>query len=819
MFLSAFSNHETLEELTKRYNPQVKLLYFDNIRQYNIGLYNETFTAHSLPDSAEYAMRLIDSHFESSINTAKEILNTIISHQIIDKRHSDYGLFPTYIEQQKTDDNELIHDITSTQTIVFSFFQILSNYKHALPSQLSVKLEQACHRALFSLAQEKYSPHSGCIYLLKTAAIFLVCGTFFNQIEYFNFGMANLNDYYSTIQYNGTFWEYNAPSEIHSTASLLHLIKGNSQNKVCLEIVNSLNDSLWEELSFNYHPGIKKLTGPSSNANAYISEKQFYKFLNIGSGMISKNKNDENYSSFTKCPLEYRMHFTKNNPNHFRQKQVSKGANYQFFILSHIASNYLQPEYALGSFSRCEFWKRHTPLIGFIKSNDKKEPYEFRLRVLCDGQDFSSAELNSIQDNGLILGHIFFNTNRGNLHTNLDDTFGKISASDFRIRFEIKGDINNLDIKTDTKSLSLSCNDTTVIYTIPYAQYSNIPIKFAIDKSDTHLFFDTILDITANQEINFLEMEEAILQFALLISSSNKKIDKIKNTFENGKIITTIKQNNKELSIETPYKPNIFEYMNTHTKQYVNGIILERYVKMSDRQSKQYEFIVNSNTNPPMLSVNDNNFFDSIGNISLLPIDEMFEFVHNLINDMLEKNYNPELFKRYSIHIIMTVFKRANFEYFQFEKNITSNYYDIYQKISTAYNNDETATIMIRTLKKLKNDFNIFHIQSNKNTTVQNVISIIEKNYHNPFLSLTMISEILGLSEKYISKEFKNKTTTNYLKYLTKVRIEKAKELLMTDMDINDIVSSCGYLNISSFRRTFKQHTGMTITVWKKQQT
>ena len=84
-------------------------------------------------------------------------------------------------------------------------------------------------------------------------------------------------------------------------------------------------------------------------------------------------------------------------------------------------------------------------------------------------------------------------------------------------------------------------------------------------------------------------------------------------------------------------------------------------------------------------------------------------------------------------------------------------------------------------------------------------------------MTIAEVARMLEMNPSFISREFKTKTNTNYLKYLTTVRINKAKELLLTDMPIDEIVTSCGYLDKTAFSRVFKQYTGMPITFWIKQ--
>lgn len=58
---------------------------------------------------------------------------------------------------------------------------------------------------------------------------------------------------------------------------------------------------------------------------------------------------------------------------------------------------------------------------------------------------------------------------------------------------------------------------------------------------------------------------------------------------------------------------------------------------------------------------------------------------------------------------------------------------------------------------------------------------------------------------------FKKEMGENFSDYVWALRLGKAKELLLnTDMSIDDISLAVGYVNTSSFRRKFKQTTGMT---------
>lgn len=102
-------------------------------------------------------------------------------------------------------------------------------------------------------------------------------------------------------------------------------------------------------------------------------------------------------------------------------------------------------------------------------------------------------------------------------------------------------------------------------------------------------------------------------------------------------------------------------------------------------------------------------------------------------------------------------------------------------------------------------------------------VSIIEQakdyilNHFNSDLSLDDISRIVNISPFYFSKIFKEETGVNFIDYLTNIRIEKAKELLLsTDLSMKEICAKIGYSDPNYFSRAFKKNVGVTPTEYKE---
>lgn len=78
-------------------------------------------------------------------------------------------------------------------------------------------------------------------------------------------------------------------------------------------------------------------------------------------------------------------------------------------------------------------------------------------------------------------------------------------------------------------------------------------------------------------------------------------------------------------------------------------------------------------------------------------------------------------------------------------------------------------------------------------------------------ISLTVLSEKFHLSAQYISQLFRSEIGVNFLAYLTNMRMEQAKKLLLsTPLSIAEISAKSGYSDYRIFTKTFKRVEGVT---------
>lgn len=93
----------------------------------------------------------------------------------------------------------------------------------------------------------------------------------------------------------------------------------------------------------------------------------------------------------------------------------------------------------------------------------------------------------------------------------------------------------------------------------------------------------------------------------------------------------------------------------------------------------------------------------------------------------------------------------------------------------------------------------------------------IDLNFEDPMIGLYSISDMLGVSNTYLSTTFKKKYGIGIAQYINSLRIEKAKRLIVnTDENIKEIALTVGFSSDAAFIRVFKQFENTTPGRYKK---
>lgn len=119
-------------------------------------------------------------------------------------------------------------------------------------------------------------------------------------------------------------------------------------------------------------------------------------------------------------------------------------------------------------------------------------------------------------------------------------------------------------------------------------------------------------------------------------------------------------------------------------------------------------------------------------------------------------------------------------------------------------------------LEMWEKGFVIENDKSGRNTVEKEIISYVQQNFKEK-ISLKEFGEQFHLSEKYISRYFKEHFHITLSQYITHLRLEYAKQLLQdTDTPVTEIAMQSGYQNVSYFIRSFKKAYGVSPLKYKK---
>ena len=87
----------------------------------------------------------------------------------------------------------------------------------------------------------------------------------------------------------------------------------------------------------------------------------------------------------------------------------------------------------------------------------------------------------------------------------------------------------------------------------------------------------------------------------------------------------------------------------------------------------------------------------------------------------------------------------------------------------------------------------------------------------NQEMSLAVLAEEFHLNPQYISQLFKNEIGVNFLTYLTNIRMENAKKLLLTtSLSIAQVSEQSGYADYRVFTKVFKKSEGITPSQYRR---
>ena len=106
--------------------------------------------------------------------------------------------------------------------------------------------------------------------------------------------------------------------------------------------------------------------------------------------------------------------------------------------------------------------------------------------------------------------------------------------------------------------------------------------------------------------------------------------------------------------------------------------------------------------------------------------------------------------------------------------------------------------------------------ETNQKSQIQKILLYLHKNFKNN-ITLEEIAEYSAFSPHYVSQLFHSETSFTITQYITNLRLEYAKNLLIsTDHAVSDICTQCGFRSFAHFLRCFKTLYGISPSKYRQ---
>lgn len=180
------------------------------------------------------------------------------------------------------------------------------------------------------------------------------------------------------------------------------------------------------------------------------------------------------------------------------------------------------------------------------------------------------------------------------------------------------------------------------------------------------------------------------------------------------------------------------------------------------------------------------------------------ELLENIIDSSFEKyKVSFKFMKCLMFDIVNTLLRVSGDAHLQFNDM---------ERILECKTLEEMKGEILKVLKKACDNINKFKQSKNKNgEMIERAIQLIENKYMEENLNISFIADQLDITPDYLSRIFKNHTGEAMLDYINRIRLQRAKELLVKkESNIAEVAKKTGFSNVNTFIRIFKKHEGVT---------
>ncbi len=183
---------------------------------------------------------------------------------------------------------------------------------------------------------------------------------------------------------------------------------------------------------------------------------------------------------------------------------------------------------------------------------------------------------------------------------------------------------------------------------------------------------------------------------------------------------------------------------------------------------------------------------------------------NRIINSIIDERLEPEIIKTRVMELFFRILRAIE------DKRLVTKLAEYQEGILEVETREELIDITGNISNKIFTVLQRNFASEDNKEEINRALEYIEANYQKD-LTLEEIAGEAGLSIYYFSHLFKEEVGYSFVTYLNKLRINKAKQLLLENkLNIAQVGYNVGYNDPNYFTRVFKEHEKMTPSKYRK---
>ncbi|MFD1957728.1 hypothetical protein ACFSL6_27025 [Paenibacillus thailandensis] len=537
----------SLKEREASYDAAVKLLYIPMTKTYHTALTPESHPyAHCIYSSAAYALDLLESGRQDRAERAIGIVRTLLPLQDAKEDSPTFGVWPYFWEEPLARMKE--PDWNYADFVGKKLVLMLKRHGERMDGELKRELAAAIERACRAIVKRDVGPSYTNIAVMG-AFVTLAGGETIGRETYVEYGRNRLQRLYDFTLRLGTFVEFNSPTYTPIAIEELDHICRESSDPEANRLAGELLFRAWRMAAEHYHPRTGEWAGPHSRAYAPMLNKD-----GAAARWFAGIREERIDARSPRCPDTLLPYFRSEEERYFRCPIFDEDeTGYQSY-----ATTYMNESFCLGSFSKEMMWHQRRNLIAYADNGG--QPAYVQLRFLKDGKDFSSAVFTGAQQRGDIVFGLNMALDYGDWHPVLDPVNGIFHAADLRIRFEIGGYTDGIEIRTEDElgydAAAIIGEQTVRVKQLAACSDLGMP-RMAISRSGQKgtLGIDYVIYEGPSRAFNLHEWSCAAWAFWFAMSDSAER-PQAGSLYRDGMLSAWLDRSGKRTEIAIPARPD-----------------------------------------------------------------------------------------------------------------------------------------------------------------------------------------------------------------------------------------------------------------------